>query len=84
MERYWNDRKPTVPTNPTAGSVANNNHDSVLSEFDRHRLALLANQTQDEGWLSEKCRYLEDLPANVTKDTDIVEWWQVSVVFALI
>ena len=82
MERYWNDRiKLTAPTNPTAGPVANNNCDSILSEFDHHRLALLANQTQDEGWLLEKC---QDLPANVTKDTDIVEWWQVSVVFALI
>lgn len=65
--------------NPTDIAQPDNN-DSVLSEFDLHRLTLLANQTQDEGWQSEKCRYLDDLAADVTKETDIVEWWQVCVV----
>jgi hypothetical protein len=51
--------------------------ESVISEFDRHRLALLSNQDEDEGWQSEMRRYLKDLPADVTKDTDIVKWWEV-------
>ena len=82
MEEYWNTRlKPTAPTNPTDNiGLGQPDDNSVLSDYDRHRLTLLANQTQDEGWLSEKCRYLEDMPANVTKETDIVEWWQVCIV----
>jgi hypothetical protein len=35
------------------------------------------SQEQDGGWEAEIRRYLKDLPANVTKDTNIVEWWQV-------
>ena len=70
-----------MPTNPTNSTGANNimppNDESILSEFDRHRLNLLSNQAEDEGWQSEMCRYLKDLPADVTKDTDIVKWWQV-------
>jgi len=31
----------------------------------------------NEGWASELWRYLKDLPTDVTKDTDIIEWWQV-------
>jgi len=50
--------------------------DSLLSEFDRHRLTLLSGQ-EGEGWQAELHRYLDDMPANVTKDTDIVKWWQV-------
>ena len=79
MEHYWNTRKPTVPTIPT-DNITQHDDNSILSDFDPHRLILIANQTEDEGWQSEKCWYLKDLPANVTKDTDIVEWWQVCVV----
>ena len=83
MEKYWNtrsnDSNPTAPTNPAdnLNITQPDGDNSVLSEFDHHRLTLLANQTEDEGWQMEKCRYLKDLPPNVTKDTDIVEWWQV-------
>jgi hypothetical protein len=52
---------------------------SFLSEFDRHRQNLLT-QEEDEGWASEQRRYLKDVPADVTKETDIVEWWQVRAV----
>ena len=79
MEHYWNTSKPTALTNRT-NDIIQHDENSILSDFDRHRLTLIANQTEDEGWQSEKCRYLKDLPANVTKDTDIVEWWQVCVV----
>jgi hypothetical protein len=80
MEHYWNIRvKPTAPRNST-DDITENDDNSILSEYDRHRLALIANQTEEEGWQSEKFRYLKDLPANVSKDTDIVEWWQVCFV----
>jgi len=51
------------------------NH-SIFSEFDHHRLTLVSGQEGD-GWRAELRQYLKDMPANVTKDTDIVEWWQV-------
>ena len=73
---------PTKPTNlPDADDIMEPGDDSVLSDFDCHRLTLLTNQAelQDEGWQSEMRRYLKDLPADVTKDTDIVKWWQVCV-----
>ena len=81
MEQYWNAHQTTSHTAPTKS------HDdvvqpdkSILSEFDHHRLSLLsANQNDEEGWRSEMCQYLKDLTANVTKDTDIVKWWQVCV-----
>jgi hypothetical protein len=80
MEQYWKARRPTTP--PIAPMNNQNNltppsRESILSEFDRHRLALLSNQDEDEGWQSEMRRYLKDLPADVTKDTDILKWWEV-------
>ena len=49
-----------MPTNPTE-NIGQPDDNSILSEYDLHRLTILATQTQDEGWLSEKCRYLEDI-----------------------
>lgn len=49
---------------------------SLGSEFDRYRQTLIAKD-DEEGWASELRRYLKEMPADVTKDTDIVEWWQV-------
>jgi hypothetical protein len=77
MEEYWSSRlAPTELTNP-ADNITQPENGSILSEFDRHRLTLLSNRAEDEGWQSEMRRYLKDLPADVTKDTDIVKWWQV-------
>jgi hypothetical protein len=61
----------TPDTSDTSSSTT-----SFLSEFDRHRQSLLM-QEEDEGWAAELRRYLKDVPADVTKDTDIVKWWQV-------
>jgi hypothetical protein len=44
--------------------------------FDRLRQSLVT-QDEDEGWASELRRYLKDMPADVTRDTDILEWWSV-------
>jgi len=81
MEQYWKTRSTTPPVSTTEDpdDLAQPSQESLLSEFDRHRLALLSSQDEDEGWQSEMRRYLKDLPADVTKDTDIVKWWQVCV-----
>jgi hypothetical protein len=47
-------------------------------DYDRLRRGLLAKTIQNEGWRSELRRYLDDMPSDVTKDTDVVEWWSVS------
>ena len=73
MEHYWNIRaKPTAPRNLT-DNITQDDDNSVLSEYGCHHQTLVANQTEEEGWQAEKFRYLKDLPANVTKETDIVE-----------
>jgi hypothetical protein len=82
MERYWKARPSRPTTSRTApteshDNVLRPNDESILSEFDRHRLRLLSSHDDNEGWQSEMRRYLKDLPADVSKDTDIVKWWQV-------
>jgi hypothetical protein len=90
MATYWKTRPRAPPvTTPTAtpnssgtptatpdSSGASGSTTSFLSEFDRHRQTLLT-QEEDGGWAAELRRYLKDVPADVTKETDIVEWWQV-------
>ena len=74
MEWYWNAQTLINLTNPIgADNITPPNNKSILSEFDCHYLNLLSNQAEDEGWQSEMCWYLKDLPADVTKDTDIVK-----------
>ena len=73
MERY--SRNQLVDMNPTPAPTLLAESDSILSDFDCHRLTLLLGQ--EEGWGAELRQYLKDMPANVTKETDIMEWWQV-------
>jgi hypothetical protein len=78
MRKYWKSNtktKPATKRNTTSPAAFDN---SVLSEFDRHRLSLIEKE-EEEGWPAELRRYLKDMPDDVTKNTDIVEWWQVSL-----
>ena len=81
MEKYWKTHAtaPSIVPADDFNDLGQPNHNSILSEFDCHRLALLSSRDEDEGWQSEMRRYLKDLPSDVTKDTDIVIWWQVCV-----
>lgn len=79
MEEYYQRR----PGRSSARSSTADDEDPVLekgntiiSEYDRYRQSLV-NKDDDEGWNSELRRYLKDRPADVKKDTDIVQWWQV-------
>lgn len=81
MAEYWINRprvtKPTVNDNPeqsTSSAWLQGESDSLLSEYDRHR-QLLILQEVDEEWSSELRRYLKEVPADVTRETDIVKWW---------
>lgn len=81
MALYYKNR-PSAATHIASaqadGSAPNNTPD--LSEFDKHRESLLSDDSE-EGWASELRRYLGDMERDVKKDTDIVEWWQVSYFF---
>jgi hypothetical protein len=75
MAQYYENRPPVPTINKTAANPSAEVR--VLSEFDKHRETLLAEDAQ-EGWASELRRYLGTMERNVTKETDLVEWWQVS------
>ena len=81
MEKYWESRPRStqstgIPTNDADIQVTA----SVMSDFDRYRRRLVAIE-DDEGWQSELRRYLKDMPAEVTAETDIICYWQVRVHF---
>jgi len=76
MAQYYNTRPPAIPLQKNTATLDNDDDSVVLSEFDKHREALLTADA-DEGWASELRRYLGTFQRDVTKNTDLVEWWQV-------
>lgn len=83
MEDYWlKRRKVSTPQaqEHTFGSEDSgddkSNYLGPKSAYDRLRQSLITHDG-DEGWAPELCRYLKDMPADVTKETDILEWWSV-------
>ena len=52
-----------------------------MSEYDKLREKLLTDDAE-EGWAAELHRYLKTMQRDVTQDTDLVEWWQVSSVLS--
>lgn len=80
MEKYWENRPRstpiTTPSTPTNDADSTTTTVSVMSDFDRYRRTLVAKE-DDEGWQSELQRYLKDMPADVTAETDIIHYWQV-------
>jgi hypothetical protein len=81
MEEYWKARpQATPPVHPVPDAGGDDDlgsSASVVTSFDRYRQTLVSRD-EDEGWASEKRRYLKDMPADVTKETNVIEWWQVS------
>lgn len=49
-----------------------------MSEFDKHQESILSSNAK-EGLALELHHYLGMMQHNVKEGTDIVEWWQVSV-----
>lgn len=81
MEKYWRTRpskaSPTPSQSPSDVRLEAASQ-TLESEFDRLRRTMIAeSQEEEEGWEPELRRYLKDLPEDVTRDTDIVEWWGV-------
>ena len=79
MAEYYNNRPSVAPA-----SVTSNSEPSIaLSEFDKHRESLLSNDIE-EGWAAELRSYLETIHRDIKKDSDIVEWWQVSFLIKIV
>ena len=81
MEDYWKDSTtnatcsgPVVPaTQPTIPSTEL----TLQSEFDQHHLRLVqdAGHKDSGGWKVELYHYLEDIPSDMSKHTDVIQWW---------
>jgi hypothetical protein len=76
MSEYWTTRPQPQPASPTTLPSSPIDTDIFVSEYDRHRMQLIS-QGADEEWQLELRRYLQNMPADVTRDTDIVTWWSV-------
>jgi hypothetical protein len=74
---------PTGATTPSESSLINANTlaptETLGSEFDRHRRTLVeaAARQQRSGWAAELRQYLNNVPDDVSKDSDIIQWWSV-------
>ena len=78
MAEYYQDHPLARPQQANTRDHANTAAKvSVLSEYDKVHETLLTDDAE-EGWASELRHYLKSMDRVVTKDTDIVEWWQVS------
>ena len=79
MDIYYKKRLRAKPAQPPSTQIdANGEHvpEKVLrSKYDHYCQSLL--QTDNgKGWLLELRHYLNDRPGDVTKDTNIINWWQ--------
>ena len=75
--RAWKNAPSTCMTHHVSPVVMEEQmDDSITSKFDWHCLSLMS-QEKHEGWEAESHWYLKELPTNVRKDSDILQWWQV-------
>ena len=86
MASYWQelqlaDKDSESTGNATGSDKHTDIHTRPLeSKFDHHHRQLIKQSSPGCGanrWASELCHYLGDLPADVDKQTDIIQWWQV-------
>jgi hypothetical protein len=84
MAQYYKDRPSKTPLGQLNKTPAEDATQApVQSEFDKLRESLLTDD-MEEGWASELRRYLGRMERDVTKETDLVEWWQVRNLLTLI
>jgi hypothetical protein len=77
MAQYYKDQPSAPVVNKTENPPASA-EPRVLSESDKLRRTLLTDNAE-EGWASKLCCYLNTMKQCVTKETDLVEWWQVRI-----
>ncbi|KAH9032689.1 hypothetical protein EDB85DRAFT_2145435 [Lactarius pseudohatsudake] len=74
MEEYSTTSLQPQPPSPASPTSSIGLPEPFLSEFNWHQLQLLSQGSNEEWWL-ELWQYLQDVPADVTRDTDIIHWW---------
>ena len=85
MKEYWQPPKSDTESEidddaAHAAHAAKCKTRPLESEFDSHCQMLIEQSRQSEagnGWSTELHHYLSDLPSDVTKKTDIVQWWAI-------
>lgn len=85
LVEYWTaaiqpsqERLPTTLVNDAATSA----EVTLESQYDRHRRGLVKQKDSNSGsWSTELRHYLDDVPVDVTRETDVVEWWAVCFLF---
>jgi hypothetical protein len=68
---------------PAQKDLSNSDNDSdmddnPMAEFDCHRQTLITHDRKED-WNAELCRYLRDMPDDVTVKTDLIDWWLVCI-----
>ena len=76
MLEYYKVCPSAVATSVVSQDTPSSSNMQTLSEYDKHRNTLLTEDTH-KGWASELWEYLGTMQRHVTKETDIVQWWQV-------
>ena len=79
MAEYYENRSTTAATNVPTDQGDAEMH--AMSEFDKHHETLLSDDAT-EGWASKLRHYLGTMQRDVKKNTNIVDWWQVSILFS--
>ena len=72
MAQYYGQRPAATPQQANPADPTGR----IMSEYDKLRETLLMDDAV-EGWASELRRYLCTMQRDVTKETDLIKWWQV-------
>ena len=81
METYWREQLEVLceTYEPQPSGSQDNSSDLIATEYNCLQLSQLLPNNDNNGWEAELHQYLKDFPQNVTKDMDIVLWWQVRI-----
>jgi hypothetical protein len=84
MEAYWTNKQVDGKTEIGTQATSVDDNVDLETDFDHlHRTLLTQAQTNENGgWEAELWRYLKDIPDDVSKETDVIDWWGVSVTLA--
>ena len=85
MAQYYITRPTAIPVEKATGTRTwdANEEALVLLEYDKHCETLLSADV-DLGWAAELRLYTDTMQREVTKNTDLVEWWQVRNNFIMV
>jgi hAT family protein len=79
MDKYYKMRLRAKPAQPPPTPISVDGECTPVkvlsSKYDHYHQSLLKTDDR-EGWSSELRYYLNDRLGDVTKDTDIIKWWQ--------